>query len=137
MSLMLQNFILFQIGWFSCVVGGASSEYYWIGVVAVMVIIAIHLARADNVQNEILLIMATLLLGMLAVPLSRAAPRHGRSYSLVIAIAVYAAIFNLAGMARTWVERGEVSPQIGIWWVHLLMLCLVFTLLFGKRWFRG
>jgi hypothetical protein len=63
MSLMLQNFILFQIGWFSCVVGGASSEYYWIGVVAVMVIIAIHLARADNVQNEIMLIMVTLLLG--------------------------------------------------------------------------
>lgn len=63
MSLMLQNFILFQLGWFCCVIGGASSEYYWIGVVAVMVIIAIHLVRANNIQDEIVLIMATMLLG--------------------------------------------------------------------------
>jgi hypothetical protein len=64
MSLMLQNFILFQVGWFCCVIGGASSEYYWIGAVAVTVIIAIHLVRASNVQDEILLIMATMILGV-------------------------------------------------------------------------
>lgn len=63
MSLMLQNFILFQIGWFCCVIGGASSEFYWIGVVAVAVIIAIHLIRANNIQNEIVLIVATMMLG--------------------------------------------------------------------------
>ena len=63
MSLMLQNFILFQVGWFACVLGGASSHYYWIGVVTVSVIIAVHLVRANIVQNEIMLIIATTLLG--------------------------------------------------------------------------
>ena len=63
MSLMMQNFILFQLGWFCCVIGGASSRFYWIGVLAVAVIVAIHLLRASNRQDEIMLIIATTMLG--------------------------------------------------------------------------
>jgi len=63
MSTMLQNFIMFQLGWFCCVVGGASSEYYWLGVAAVSIIIAIHLVKASSVQNEIMLIIITMILG--------------------------------------------------------------------------
>lgn len=63
MSLMLKNFVLFQVGWFCCVIGGASSEYYWLGVVAVSIIIAIHLVKANNMQDEIVLIIATMMLG--------------------------------------------------------------------------
>lgn len=63
MSLMLQNFILFQVGWFACVLGGASSQYYWIGVVVVSVIVAVHLIRANNIQNEIMLIIVATMLG--------------------------------------------------------------------------
>ena len=63
MSLMLQNFVLFQIGWFSCVLGGASSQYYWAGVVVVAAIIAVHLTRADSIRSEVLLIAITTILG--------------------------------------------------------------------------
>lgn len=63
MSLMLQNFILFQIGWLSCVIGGASSGYHWIGVAVVAAIVAIHLLRAYTISNEIMLIVITTLLG--------------------------------------------------------------------------
>ncbi len=63
MSLMLQNFLLFQLGWFSCVIGGASSQYYWIGVAAVAVIVAIHLARAQNAHDELMLVVITMMLG--------------------------------------------------------------------------
>ena len=63
MSLMLQNFILFQIGWFSCVLGGASSTYYWAGIVVVAAIIAVHLMRAYQSRYEVTLILITTLLG--------------------------------------------------------------------------
>ena len=63
MSLMLQNFILFQAGWFACVIGGASSNYYWIGVVIVTAIVIVHLVRANNMRNEAMLILITMIVG--------------------------------------------------------------------------
>jgi hypothetical protein len=60
---MLQNFLLFQAGWFACVLGGASRDYTWVGVVIVTLIVAVHLARAENVRNETILIMITAFLG--------------------------------------------------------------------------
>jgi hypothetical protein len=63
MPLMLQNFILFQIGWFGCVVGGATQDYYWAGVVIVTFIIAVHLVRASEIRHEIMLIILTMIVG--------------------------------------------------------------------------
>ena len=63
MSLMIQNFIFFQVGWLSCVIGGASSSYHWIGVAVVAAIIAVHLLRSYTIINEIMLILITTLLG--------------------------------------------------------------------------
>lgn len=63
MPLMLQNFILFQAGWFACVLGGASREYMWAGTIAVAVIVAVHLARATNLRSESLLILLTAAVG--------------------------------------------------------------------------
>ena len=63
MSLMLQNFILFQVGWFSCVIGGANQGYAWTGVAVVTMVLAVHLARANDIGNELMLIVITMLLG--------------------------------------------------------------------------
>ncbi|MCF7981122.1 MAG: DUF2878 domain-containing protein [Pseudomonadales bacterium] len=63
MSLMIQNFILFQVGWLSCVIGGASSVYHWVGVTVVAAIVAVHLLRSCTIINEIMLILITTLLG--------------------------------------------------------------------------
>jgi len=63
MSLMIQNFLLFQIGWLSCVMGGASSSYHWFGVAVVTAIVAVHLARSYTISNEIMLIVIATLLG--------------------------------------------------------------------------
>jgi hypothetical protein len=63
MSLMLQNFILFQFGWFACVFSGASRDYSWVAIVIVAIIVLIHLSRATDMRNEILLIMSTTALG--------------------------------------------------------------------------
>jgi len=63
MSLMIQNFILFQAGWLSCVIGGASKDYTWAGVAVVAAIVAVHLVRADSIRNEIMLIAITAIVG--------------------------------------------------------------------------
>ena len=76
--------------------------------------------------------IATLLLGVLALPLSRSAPRQGRHRTLFLAILVYAVFFNLAGMARTWVENAEIGPYPGIWWVHALLTGFLLMRLFWK-----
>lgn len=64
MRLVLQNFILFQIGWFACVLGGAS-DYSWVGSLTVVAIIAVHLMHAKYVGPELRLILYTLAIGTL------------------------------------------------------------------------
>ncbi len=63
MPLALQNFILFQAGWFACVLGGASRDYMWAGAIAAAVIVAVHFARATNMRNEIMLVLITAAVG--------------------------------------------------------------------------
>ena len=63
MPLMIQNFLLFQAGWLSCVIGGASLDYTWAGVVVVAAIVAVHLVRADSIRNEVILIAITAIAG--------------------------------------------------------------------------
>jgi len=66
--------------------------------------------------------VSTLLLALLAIPLSRSKPRHGRYAKLLLALVVYAAYYNLIGINRTWVEQGTTST---IWWVPGLLLVVV------------
>lgn len=62
--------------------------------------------------------VSTLLLALLAVPLSRSRPRAGRYARLLLALVVYVLYFNLLGMARTWVEQETLAS---IWWVPGLL----------------
>lgn len=73
--------------------------------------------------------MATLILAILAVPLSRSQPRQGRYGRLAIGLLVFIIYFNLLSAGKSWLEQGTVSPLIGIWWVHALMLTIALTLL--------
>ena len=71
--------------------------------------------------------VSTLLLALLAIPLSRSKPRHGRYAKLLLALVVYAAYYNLIGISRTWVEQESTST---IWWVPgLLFVVVVFAYL--------
>jgi lipopolysaccharide export system permease protein len=73
--------------------------------------------------------MATLILAILAVPLSRSQPRQGRYGKLAVGLLVFIIYFNLMSAGKAWLEQGVVSPPIGIWWVHALMLTVAFILL--------
>ena len=56
------NFILFQIGWFACVVG-AAKQMPWLGVIVVAAIVAWHLSQAILPRLEVYLILITLIIG--------------------------------------------------------------------------
>lgn len=80
-----------------------------------------------ELQWRLSLPLLSFLLGLLAVPLARSAPRQSRFRQMVIAILAYAVVFNLAVIARGWVESGVVGALPGLWWVHgVLLLTLVF-----------
>ena len=61
-----------------------------------------------------------LMLTLLAVPLSRSAPRQGRYTGVLAGVFVYLIYVNLLSIARVWVEQGTVDARLGVWWVHLL-----------------
>lgn len=77
--------------------------------------------------------LSTLLLGLVAVPLSRVEPRHGRFGKMGVAILLYAAYYLLTTSARTWVENGVVPPLPGIWWAPALLALLLALLLAAPR----
>ena len=79
--------------------------------------------------------LSALLLALLALPLSRTNPRQGRYGKLTIAILFYIVYSNMLGAARVWSERGLVPMEIGLWWVHLLVLLVAAVLLLQQnRW---
>jgi lipopolysaccharide export system permease protein len=65
--------------------------------------------------------LATVLLVLVAVPMSRATPRQGRHERTIIAALVFAVYYNLSGLAQSWVEQGVVGAFPGVWWLHALM----------------
>jgi lipopolysaccharide export system permease protein len=68
--------------------------------------------------------LMALVLTLVAVPLSRLRPRQGRYARVGFAIVVYLVYSILLSAAKVWLEKGELSPVIGVWWIHLAALGL-------------
>ena len=73
--------------------------------------------------------LSTVILAIFAVPLSRSQPRAGRYGRLAIGLLVFIIYFNLLSAAKAWFENGDVTPAVGLWWVHGLFLLLALLLL--------
>jgi lipopolysaccharide export system permease protein len=80
--------------------------------------------------------LATLTLALLAVPLSRSAPRRGRSRSFIVAVLVYIGLFNLVSVARSLVEEGKLAAFPGLWWAYMFPLLIFLSLLTAPYWAR-
>ncbi len=59
----LINFLLFQLGWFACVLGGAYGQP-WLGTGIALAIVAVHLARLPRPKGEAVLILAAAGMGL-------------------------------------------------------------------------
>jgi lipopolysaccharide export system permease protein len=90
-----------------------------------------------EVQWRVSMPILTLLLVMLAVPLTRSGPRQGRYAGLVPAILVYVIYSNMLGISRNWVEHEVIPISLGLWWVHGQMLLVVLVLLWPQPLWRA
>lgn len=79
--------------------------------------------------------IATLLLGLLAIPLSQVGPRQSRYAQFIPAVLICLLYVNMLFVARTWVEKGFISAWIGMWSVHLaLFLAILIGIFVQSTW---
>jgi lipopolysaccharide export system permease protein len=94
------------------------------------------LADRAELQWRISLPMSLIVLGLLAVPLSRASPREGRYARLGIGLLIYLVYAEMTSIAGVWVARGVVAEWLGMWWVHGAVIVLALLMLMRESgWF--
>jgi lipopolysaccharide export system permease protein len=76
--------------------------------------------------------LSATILALLAIPLGYVNPRAGRSLNLILAIVLYMLYSNMISVTNTWVGQGKLSPGIGLWGIHAVMLTLT-LLMFYRR----
>ena len=120
---LLINFLLFQIGWFACVIG-AAKQLPWLGVIVVACLVIWHLSQAKEAKPEIILLVITLLIGgtydqlMLTSGLITY-QSHGWDASLVPAwiLALWAIFVTILNVSLRWLK--SIKPS-GKWLVAIL-----------------
>lgn len=83
----------------------------------------------SELQWRLSLPVMVLVLALLAVPLAALKPREGRYARVALAILAYFVYSNLISAARVWIEKGQVDPRLGVWWVHLVVAIFALYLL--------
>lgn len=76
--------------------------------------------------------LAAINLALLALPLSFASPRAGRSLNLVISALVYILYLNGISIMQTWIEHGKINYLFAL--VALNGAVLIFTMILYYRW---
>ena len=72
------------------------------------------------------------ILALLAIPLSYVNPRAGRSLNLVVALVLYMVYTNMISVTNSWVGMGKISPALGLWAIHSVMLAVVIMLFYWR-----
>ena len=73
--------------------------------------------------------LGMLVLGFLAIPLSRIAPRGGIYGNLMSAFLIYVIYENLLKVSHSWISRSVLPIGIGDWWAYLILIALAFIML--------
>jgi lipopolysaccharide export system permease protein len=70
---------------------------------------------------------------LIAVPLSTANPRQGRFGKMLPALMLYLGYFLMLMAGRKALEEGTIPEQLGLWWVHGILLLIGGILLLKGR----
>jgi lipopolysaccharide export system permease protein len=95
-----------------------------------------ELTHIAEMQWRIGVPLATIILAILAVPLSRTQPRAGRYGRIAIGMLVFIIYLNMLSAAKAWIEQGTLSPKLGLWWVHAAVLLFAMALLAHQNMFH-
>lgn len=76
------------------------------------------LADKVELQWRISLVIIIPILAIIGLSLSQVNPRQGRFFKMLPAIVLMISYIALLIWARTELEKGNISIQLGLWWVH-------------------
>lgn len=76
--------------------------------------------------------ISVLLLSILAILLSKTSPREAKGLSVFKGILVLTLYNNLLALGRGMLDKGEIPLIIGLWWVHLLLITLIFVIYYYR-----
>ena len=80
-----------------------------------------NLKSTAELQSRLMLPLATLMLGFLAIPLSYSSPRKGRYDKVFFGALVYFTYFIAMSITKKMFLL-ELTPSfLGLWWIHLIM----------------
>ena len=77
--------------------------------------------------------ISTLVLILLALPLSKSSPRQPRYAGLIIAGLSWAIYYAFMNIARNQLVSGKLSFALGMWWVHVPVLLIALYLLWRSQ----
>jgi lipopolysaccharide export system permease protein len=80
---------------------------------------------------------STVILALLAVPLSRAAPRQGKYAKIFTATVVFAAYYFLGLMIKSLIDEATISVFPGIWSIVIGFGVLLVFLLVSSKFAKG
>ena len=89
------------------------------------------IAERAELQWRLSTILLIPVITLIAVPMSKVNPRQGRFSKLIPAALLYASYFVALQFCRDLVAEGELSPLLGLWWVHGVYLLLGVLLYFS------
>lgn len=108
---LLINFAAFQLGWFSSVIGGAQ-QMPWLGPVAVMLAVGLHLVYARKPKAE---------------------------FNLILLCGVLGATFDSLLVAAGWVTypSGLVADFMAPYWIVAMWMLFATTLNVSLKWLKN
>ena len=79
-------------------------------------------AQQAELQWRISTLILIPVISLIAVPMSRVNPRQGRYSKLFPAALLYVVYFVSLEFCRDLIAEGEFSPNLGLWWIHLIFI---------------
>lgn len=106
----LINFVLFQIGWFACVLSSAAGRP-WIGTLTALAVLAWHVGRAQKPSREVSLILIAMLIG---------------------------ALWDSLLVWQSWLQYpvGNLLPEVAPYWIVVMWALFASTLNLSLRWLK-
>lgn len=77
--------------------------------------------------------LSTLVLVLLALPLSKSSPRQPRYAGLLIALLSWSIYFSLLSLGRNSIRSGGKLAALGLWWVYIPTLAIALYLLWRSQ----
>ncbi len=90
-------------------------------------------ADIAELQWRITLALMVIVLAVIAVVMSRYQPRSAKNGKLIMGIVIYMVYGQLIITSKNGIARQTLEPEIGLWWVHVVMLTIALIIFYRQE----